>query len=70
MVFLNTIIYGELVIQVVEDTGLPNFLTGFGGCSVKFGTSLNLVRLLCNERYSGVKKVMSTISACCCESQN
>jgi len=49
------IIYGELLIQVMEDTGLPNFLTGFGDRTVKFGTSLNLVRLLYNESYARIK---------------
>ena len=62
--FHNTIICGELLIQVVEDTGLPNFLTGFGGCTIKFGTSLNLVRLFYDESYSRMKKVTSAVCSC------
>jgi hypothetical protein len=62
--------YGELLIIVVEDTGAPNFLTGIEGCTVIFGTSLNLVGLSYNESYTRMKKVTSPIGTCCCETQS
>jgi hypothetical protein len=69
-IFHNRSICGEVIVLLVEDTGLPNFLTGLEGCTVQFGTLLKLVDVSYNETYTRVKKVTLPVGACCCKTQS